>query len=148
MVNPGFRAILREISLLQRQLGNLVDIGFTSGWQEAGRAGAEGWIPPIDLFEGDTGYVLYVDLPGLAREDVRLEMKGNALALSGSRPYERGEDPESVFRFERPHGAFNREIELPANIDEEKIEAQLADGVLIIRLLFKQPKGGREIPVR
>jgi len=147
MANPGFRAILREIALLQRQLANLADIGFTTGWN-ASRQNAEGWEPPVDLMESDTGYVLYVDLPGVPREDIRVEMKGNRLLLFGSRAYEREEDPESVFRFERPHGVFKREVVLPTTVDEEKVEAQLSDGVLAVRLVLKQPNGGREIPVR
>ncbi len=148
MVSPGFRTILREISLLQRQLANLVDVGYTTGWKEKGTFGAEGWEPPIDLIETGEGYMLYVDLPGVSRENTHVEIRGKTLVLSGSRAYGREQDPESVFRFERPHGSFQREIELPTEIDEEHVEAQLSDGVLRIRLLCKQPKGGRQIPVR
>lgn len=90
-----------------------------------------GWIPPIDVHETADEYVITAELPGLDREDVEIQVHDGRLQLSGQRR-ERDVPCEQYHRVERGHGSFSRTLELPHPVDEERVTADLRDGVLTI----------------
>lgn len=90
-----------------------------------------GWIPPIDVHETADEYVITAELPGLGREDVEIQVRDGRLQLSGQRR-ERDVPCEQYHRVERGHGSFSRTLELPHPVDEERVTADLRDGVLTI----------------
>jgi len=92
---------------------------------------ASGWRPPVDLHETSAAYIVTAELPGLAREDVRIEMHDGHLSLSGVRR-ERQFPCEQYHRIERGHGTFSRTFALPLPVDGEAITAELRDGVLTV----------------
>ena len=147
MVKPNLENIMQEIAHLQQRLANLIDAGYTTGWHDTGTIAKGGWSPPVDVLEDHAQVTLFIDVPGVVREDIKLQIKENILLLSGQRKYNK-EDPEAVFRFERPCGAFKREVVLPSRVDEERIEAELSNGVLIVKMPLLQAKGGHEIEVK
>ena len=90
------------------------------------------WIPAMDLVETPDAYVLRADLPGLAPEDVAIELENRVLTISGERKAEqRGEDA-GWMRVERSFGAFRRTLTLPAGVDPEAINAAFDNGVLTV----------------
>jgi HSP20 family protein len=91
---------------------------------------APGWSPRIDVFEKGNRLVTKVDLPGLKKEDVKVEVTDGHLALSGERRTEREEKNENVFRSEREYGRFYRIVPLPEGVKLEDVKATFADGVL------------------
>ena len=91
-----------------------------------------GWSPPVDLHETADAYVLTAELPGLSRQDVKIEFIDGRLTLAGVRR-EQASPCEQDHRVERGHGGFNRTFQLPLPIDAEAITADLKDGVLMVR---------------
>jgi HSP20 family protein len=95
-----------------------------------GRA-APGWVPPVDLLERPDSYVLSVELPGLRREDVRIEGSQDTVVVSGQRP---GPTccPGRYHQLERGQGSFSRSFRFTHPISIDNISAELVDGVLTI----------------
>jgi len=88
------------------------------------------WAPKVDVFEKENRFVTRVDLPGVKKEDVTVEVTGGHLALSGTRTHEKEEKKDNVFRTEREYGRFYRAVPLPEGVKLENIKATFADGVL------------------
>jgi HSP20 family protein len=89
------------------------------------------WAPAADAYESAEEYVFRVEIPGVSLSDVKLEVEGARLRVSGTRPEV---DPASRFlRMERVYGDFGREFEIPHDIEADGISASLAAGILTIR---------------
>jgi HSP20 family protein len=88
------------------------------------------WAPKIDVFERDNRLVTKVDLPGMKKEDVKVEVTDGHLAISGERKRETEEKKERTYRYEREYGSFSRAIPLPEGVKLEDVKATFADGVL------------------
>ena len=101
---------------------------------------ADAWTPPIDVYETDDRYVVAAELPGLAREHIELALETSRLTIRGRRP-DRTSDAAEVLHFhqvERGHGQFARSFEFAAEIDVERVSADLVNGVLTV-ILPKSP---------
>lgn len=105
-------------------------------------AGGAGWSPLVDLEETEHAYVLEADLPGVKREDVRVELDGDELLIAGE---VREREREGVVRRQaRMTGRFEYRATLPRDVDAERVEASLSNGVLTVRV----PKSERVQPKR
>lgn len=102
-----------------------------------------GWNPSIDLYETADAFVLEADLPGVKREDVKVEAENGDLVLQGWRTIEKSETVGQFHTMERSSGNFLRRIKLPESIDKEAIQAEFRDGVLrVILPKVKEKKEG------
>jgi HSP20 family protein len=88
------------------------------------------WQPRVDVFERDGRLVTKVDLPGMKKEDVTVQVTDGQLALSGERKHETEETKDNVYRSERQYGSFYRTVPLPQGVKLEDVKATFADGVL------------------
>ena len=88
------------------------------------------WSPNVDVFERDNRLVTRVDLPGMKKEDVSVEITDGHLALSGERKRETEERKDNYYRSEREYGSFYRAVPLPEGVKLEDVKATFADGVL------------------
>ena len=88
------------------------------------------WSPTIEVFEKDNRLVTKVDLPGLKKGDVKVEVTDSRLAISGERKREVEEKKKNFYRSEREYGSFYRAIPLPEGVKPEDVKATFADGVL------------------
>ncbi len=88
------------------------------------------WFPEIDVFEKDGRLVTKIDLPGMKKEDVKVEVTDGKLAISGDRKTEAEEKKENFYRCEREYGSFYRAVPLPEGVKLEDVKASLSDGVL------------------
>jgi HSP20 family protein len=88
------------------------------------------WAPEIDVFEKDNRLVTKIDLPGMKKEDVKVEVADGNLAISGERKTEAEEKKEHFYRCEREYGSFYRSVPLPEGVKLEDVKATFADGVL------------------
>ena len=93
-------------------------------------ADAANWVPQIDVFERDNRLVTKVDLPGLKKEDVKVEVADGYFSISGERKSERVEEKDNVYRSERSYGSFCRAVPLPDGARLEDVKATFTDGVL------------------
>jgi len=92
------------------------------------------WFPEIDVFEKDNRLVTKVDLPGMKREDVKVEVADGHLAISGERKTEAEEKKDQFYRCEREYGSFYRAVPLPEGVKLEDVKATFADGVLEVSI--------------
>jgi HSP20 family protein len=88
------------------------------------------WSPRIDVFEKDHRLVTRIDLPGMKKEDVKVEVTDGQLAISGERKHEAEEKGEQFYRSEREYGSFCRAVPLPEGAKVEDVKATFTDGVL------------------
>jgi HSP20 family protein len=103
-----------------------------AGWpQFRGGAMTEvAWAPNLDVFEKDNQLIAKLDLPGLKKEEVRVEIVEGRLTISGERKYEKEEKKENVFRCEREYGSFSRMVPLPKGAKLDAVKATFENGVL------------------
>jgi HSP20 family protein len=100
-----------------------------------------GWYPEIDVFERDNRLVTKIDLPGMKKDDVKVEVTDGQLAISGERKSEAEERGEEFYRCEREYGSFYRSVPLPGGAKLEDVKAIFADGVLEVSVpLPAQPE--------
>lgn len=115
------------------------------------QAGAAVWQPSIDVFLSAEGLTLVADLPGIAREDLHLEMEGRSLLLTGERRVPQlpeGAAEGGMYQImERPNGPFARSLTLPVGLDVAAASAVLRDGLLTIRIPRAQGCCNRRIQV-
>lgn len=125
----------REIDVLQNDMNRLFDAFFQGrGGHRASGGGAQRWIPPMDLTEAESEYVLRADLPGLTQEDIDIQVKDDVLTISGERKSEHHDNGEGFYRVERSFGRFNRSLDLPAGVDAASVSAAFDNGVLEVRI--------------
>jgi len=107
------------------------------------------WSPKIDVFERDNRLVTRVDLPGMKKEDITVEVTDGHLALSGERKREREEKKDNVYRSECEYGSFYRAVPLPQGVKLEDVKATFKDGVLEVSTpLPQQPeKSARKVAI-
>ena len=136
----------RELHTIQHEMNRLFNTFFDSSSSPAGDGGATArrWIPAMDLVETEDHFVLRADLPGLAEEDVKIEVADGVLTISGERRFEHESRKEGFFRLERGSGAFSRSLSLPDGVDVEGIGAAFDKGVLEVRV----PKPAERKPRR
>lgn len=121
---------------LLRQMTSELDHAF-EGWPtfrwpsfSAMATPGSGWSPKIDVFERDSRLVTRVDLPGMKKEDVSVEVTDGHLALSGERKRETEEKKDNFYRSECEYGSFYRAVPLPEGVKLEDVKATFSDGVL------------------
>ncbi len=126
----------RDVSLgtLQDEMNRFFDQVWHSG-VSAGPFDGQKWAPPMDLHEHPEHYALYVELPGVAVGAVDLSYVGSTLTVRGekTKPAHSGEGDKPL-RSERRYGTFCRTVELPGDIEAERLSARCQDGVLEITI--------------
>jgi HSP20 family protein len=104
--------------------------------------------PPVDIREDKDAIYLKAELPGVKAEEVNVHLENNVLTLSGERKLEAKDDREGYHRVERVYGTFTRSFALPQNIAADQVEAELADGILTLKLPKKAEAQPKKITVR
>jgi HSP20 family protein len=93
------------------------------------------WAPQLEVFERNQKFVVRVDLPGLKKEDVKIEVAHDELTIEGERKLEKEEKKEEgLYRTERTYGEFFRRIEVPEYVKAEQAVATFKNGVLEIEM--------------
>jgi HSP20 family protein len=108
---------------------------------------AQRWVPAMDLVEADDHFVLKADLPGLAEDDVAIEVQDNVLTISGSREAEHERKEQGWYRLERSYGSFSRSLTLPDGVDADKVEANFDRGVLEVTIPKPEERKPRRISI-
>jgi HSP20 family protein len=133
---------LNELDLLNERMRRMLEQTFGA----LAPGDAEGWAPLIDIEEEDGAYLLEADLPGIKRDDVKIEQLGNELLISGE--LKERERKGVIRRQSRRTGRFAYRVALPEQIDADKIEAKLDQGVLTIRVPKAQQAKRRQIELK
>ncbi len=123
---PG---LMRPLEDVQR----LMESFLMAPLDELGRWG-EGFVPRVDIREEDNNVVVAAELPGLDQKDIDVTVTRDSLRIAGQKRHEEKEEERGYYRHEISCGSFDRTIDLPAEVDEDKAEAEFSKGVLKIKL--------------
>ena len=134
----------RELATLESDMGHIMD-QLWGGGSGTGNGDTSGkWVPAFDVRETDDAILLTLDLPGLDRNQIAIEVDDGRLTISGERSRETKDAGGRFHRHERRFGTFARSVTLPQGVDEGEIEAAYVDGVLEVRV----PKPDESKPKR
>lgn len=137
---------LQDLMVLQDRMNRL----FEDATQRRGQSGGEDeferadWTPAADIYETETGFLIALDLPGIKRDALEIDIDDNRLLVKGVRVV----DETRTRRSERPRGKFLRTFAVPASVDQAKIGAEYKDGVLQIRLPKRAEQKAQKIEVK
>jgi len=105
------------------------------------------WSPSVDIAETEQEILVSADLPGLNKEDIRVNVQNNVLTFSGERKQETKSEGSNYHRLERSYGFFSRSFTLPATVKADGIKAAYKDGVLRLTLPKVEEAKPRQIAV-
>ncbi len=135
----------REFSTLQDRLNRLFGDVYVRD-EDVSRRG--NWVPPVDIFETEGhDLVIKAELPDMKREDIEVTVENSTLTLKGARNLPADVTEQQFRRIERNYGTFNRSFSLPSTVDATKVAAEYRNGVLTVRLPFKEEAKPRTINV-
>ena len=105
------------------------------------------FIPAVDIFENENAITLLADMPGVAPDDINIDVRENTLTLTGEiKPFEEGEETDILVEYDI--GQYYRQFTLPELVDQEKIDAQLTDGVLTLALPKAEAAKPKKIEIK
>lgn len=133
------KKLLRELEEMQLQTGRMLR---NMSIARMISPGAESWTPPVDIYESEGEYCVYVDLAGADRESLSVIAAENQLRIYGNRQLPPKKTIDCVHQLEIELGAFDRLVTLPAGIEVDEVSSTFTDGILTI-LLPKRKKKGR-----
>lgn len=112
-------------------------------------SGEEMWTPEVEIFHRNTELVVRADLPGLNRDDVKVDVTDNEVTIEGDRQRQHEEGREGVYRSERSYGKFYRVIPLPEGVIADQAKATFKNGVLEITMPAapEQARRGRRLEI-
>jgi HSP20 family protein len=123
-----------NLQSFQDEMNRMFNQFFRGSTSEEGSWGHYTWTPPVDIYETDDALVFTADLPGVAKDEVSIEVQNNTLILRGERKHDAAVKEEHYHRVERAYGSFQRSFVLPTLVDQEHVQATYHDGVLELRL--------------
>lgn len=127
---PG-RELLRD-SVIPSQMMNLVDSFLNDSIGKFERNVF--FTPRVDVLEREKQFEINVSLPGLKKEEVKIDIDGDTLTISGERNFRNADKDEKYHMVENFYGKFSRSFTLPENIDQSNITAELTDGILKVEI--------------
>ena len=125
-------------SAFHRQMDRLFDEFFRDFSLAPFRGVDESWgayVPSIDVKENEKEFQISAELPGMDDKDVEVSITGDVLTIKGEKKLEKEEEEDKgYYRRERAYGSFQRRIQLPAEVDTDKVSAHFKKGVLTVTL--------------
>ncbi|GHS87207.1 heat-shock protein [Campylobacterota bacterium] len=103
--------------------------------------------PAVNTRESGEAYTITLDLPGVEKDAIAVDLKDNVLTISGERKFENEAREEDYYRLESRYGRFERRFSLPDNTNPDAIEAGYKNGVLTLTLPKTQPMGAKQINI-
>jgi len=147
----------RMIDRFVDEMDRVFDDAFGRGWlnprlwhiRSPWRGEREGWAPDIEVFHRDNELVVRADLPGLTKDDIKVNLMDNRMTLQGERKREHEEERGGVYRSECSYGSFYREIPLPEGAITDQAKASFKDGVLEVTMPAppEQVRTGRRLEI-
>ena len=135
----------RELAAMQDRMARLFGDVYLRD-EDTGFRGS--WTPAVDIFETDGhDLVLKAELPGMDREAIEVTVENSTLVLKGTKTFDAEVKEENYRRVERTYGSFHRSFTLPNTVDTAKVSADFKNGVLTVKLPFREEAKPRTINV-
>jgi HSP20 family protein len=106
------------------------------------------WTPTVDISETEAEYAIKAELPEVKKEDVKVTVEDGVLTIQGERKQEKEEKGKKYHRIERSYGRFVRSFTLPDTVDEGKVRAEYAEGILNLHLPKSEKAKPKQIDVK
>ncbi len=139
---------LQDLMLLQDRMNRLFEDATERRTQVATDQGDDvetaDWYPATDVYDRDSEYLIALDLPGIDRSALEINIDNDRLVIKGTRA---GAGSEPV-KSQRPMGSFLRTFNVPASVDQKQIKAQYKDGVLEVRLPKLKEQKAKRIEIK
>ena len=137
----------RDVAALQDRINRIFNDSFGRSRDLDDEVSLYDWRPPVDIYETDDGIVLKVELPGVNKDDVSVEVKDNVLTLKGERLLDPKIKDDHYYRKERSFGKFNRSFSLQEPIKPDLIKAGFKDGILTVEVPRPEEEKPKQITV-
>jgi HSP20 family protein len=137
----------RDVNELQNRINRIFEESFGRSRDLNDEMSLCNWRPAVDIYEAENGIVLMVELPGISKERVSVEVKENVLTIKGERPVDPTIKAENYYRHERCYGTFQRSFSLQHNIQAGLIKATFKDGVLKVEVPRPDAEKPKQIAV-
>lgn len=136
-----------DVLSMQRSINKMFDSLFHGGsWDE--EIAASVWNPAVDVEEREGEFVVRVELPGVAKDDVHITTRENILTLRGEKKQQKETKESNYHRMERSYGSFQRSFTLPGTVKNDRIEASFKDGILEVVVPKAEEAKARAIEVK
>ena len=143
------KALPKSVATVRDEFDRLFDQLLNTGYLgQAARVFETMWTPSVDFSENEKEYIARVEAPGVAKEDLDVNVDGQTLTISGRRDFEKEEKTEEYFWRERQAGRFVRALQLPTAVDQSKVTASYQDGIMTIRLPKSETTGKTRIQIK
>ena len=140
----GWRSHFDELERMRRQLDRIVRDNDISTFRGPGR----GVFPLVNLTEDKNNYYLRAELPGIKSDDLEINATDNNISINGERRLPEENGNARFHRRERDSGRFSRAITLPGKVDNDKISANMKDGMLTITIPKAESAKPRQIQIQ
>ena len=137
----------RDLAVLQDRMNRMFNDSYGGRSQEDHMLNRGTWTPAVDIYEAEGELVLKAELPDMRREDVDVTVENNTLTIRGERKLNDEIKQENFHRVERAYGNFVRTFSLPTTVDPGRIGAEYKNGVLTVKLPFREEAKPRTINV-
>lgn len=137
----------RNMATLQNRINRLFDDAFPRSGDGEDLQVSD-WRPPVDIYDAGQGVIIQVDLPGVNKKDVSVEVKENRLTIKGERNFDASVHNDRYYRKERAIGTFHRSFAMRAAIDPDAIKATFKNGVLTIELPTPREEKPEQVSVK
>jgi HSP20 family protein len=131
------------VSDLQDDMNRL----FSSSLRRSPHTGFGDFFPSLEVKEDENQFSFHLDVPGMERKDLDISVTGNTLTIKGERKEEESKKGKGYFYSERKYGSFQRSVELPVEVDADKVTANYKDGVLELLLPKSEKAKPKQIKV-
>ena len=130
------RGVTSPIDMMRREMDQIFDDLLPLSWRrnEVDGGALSIWSPQADISENDKEYRIKMDIPGMEKDDIKVNMHEGRVTITGERKMEEEDKNGDSVRRERYHGSFYRAFTLPEKVLEDKIKAQFKNGVLHLTL--------------
>ena len=137
----------RDVAALQDRINRIFNESFGGSRELDDDGGLYDWRPPVDIYETADGFVLKVELAGVEKEDVSVEVKEDVLTLKGERLLDPAIKDEQYYRKERAFGKFQRSFTLHESIKPGQVKASFKNGILTITVPRPTQEKAKQITV-
>ncbi|MBV8846344.1 MAG: Hsp20/alpha crystallin family protein [Bryobacterales bacterium] len=138
--------ISSPFSLMQRMQDEMERFFGTAGQGGLGRE-MTAWSPAMEVMEKEGKMIVRTDLPGIDKNDIKVELTDGSLTIRGERKREHEQEKQGYHRSERSYGSFFRSIQLPEGANPDQAKAQFRDGVLEVTIPIPESQKARTIPI-
>ncbi len=135
------------LSEFRREMDKLFDDYWSPTSGEPLREMESEWNPACDVAEAENHYLLTLEVPGIPKDQIKLEVIDNQISISGERNVEEKKRETGSWYTERRYGKFHRSFSLPSGVDVQKVEAHYQDGILKVYVPKAESAKPRQVKI-